>query len=300
MTTDPHFIVNPAAAGGRAARWWKYAWPVLNKRLTGATFTLSDRQHPLADRLAAAVSAGHTEIVGVGGDGTHHDLVNAAVDHALTSAFTYTPLPLGSGNDWCRTLRVPRHILQWLEMLEKSTVIDHRVGKLTYGEGRERHFVNAAGLAYDAAVVRRCADSDYKHRLIYPVLTALHLPAFQPPRLTLDYNGTQVVGTFHTINIGLGRYKGGGMELLPQASPTADTLALTYATGVPLHRIVTNSWRFYTGSIGRVEGVTTCHARVISVSGPTGLEADGEYLGTTPVRAELIGQRLRVRCGLRP
>ncbi|NJB86553.1 diacylglycerol kinase family enzyme [Lewinella marina] len=297
MISAPHFIVNPAAAGGRAARWWRYAWPVLLKRLPKATFSVADRQHSLADRLESAVGAVHREIVGVGGDGTHHDLVNAAVNRGLTQACTYTPLPLGSGNDWCRSLGVPRHILQWLQMVEEDRTILHRIGQLAYGDGNLRYFVNAAGLAYDAEVVRRSATAGYKHRLLYPFLTALHLPTYRPPALTLTYDGTRVAGQFHTIGFGMGRCKGGGMRVLPHAEPTADTLALTYAVDVPLHRIAANGWRLYTGSIGQVPGVTTTHASVITVEGTTGLEADGEYLGSSPVRAELTKARLKVRCG---
>lgn len=295
MNQAPHFILNPAAAGGRAARWWKYAWPVLQERLAGATFAVANDRYSLGDRLAAAVEQGREEIVGVGGDGTHHDLVNAAVDRSLTGAFTYTPLPLGSGNDWCRTLGVPRHILYWLRVFEDDVTQAHRIGRLVYGEEEVRYFINSAGLAFDAEVVRRSDATAYKHRFLYPLLTARYLPSFRPPELTLDYDGHRVTGRFHTIGFGIGRCKGGGMRMFPHADPTADTLALTFAADVPLRRIAAHGWRLYTGSIGRVPGVTTTHAKSISVAGTTGLEADGEYLGHSPVRADLIDQRLRVR-----
>jgi diacylglycerol kinase family enzyme len=250
--------------------------------------------------LLLAVREGHTFIVGVGGDGTHHDLVNALVVHDLLGQVTYAPLPLGSGNDWCRTLGIPRHILRWIEVIKKGNTIDHRIGKLTYEQGagpQVRYFINVAGLAYDAEVVRRSGTLPVRHRWMYPFLTLAYLKGFTQPELELRYDGQLVTGRFHTINLGIGRYNGGGMRLVPQADPTADTLALTYARNLPTGRIIANGWRFYTDTIGRVEGVTTTHARHVTISGATRLEADGELLGTAPVTAALIPRRLRVICG---
>ncbi|MBB4079261.1 YegS/Rv2252/BmrU family lipid kinase [Lewinella aquimaris] len=298
MPTDPHFIVNPAAAGGRALRWWKYALPVLQKRFGRISFAVSNERQSLAELTAAAVTAGHERLVGVGGDGTHHDIINALVHQNHTDRITYAPLPLGSGNDWCRTLRVPRHLIRWMQVYQKGKTINHRIGKLTFGAGAQvQYFINVAGLAYDAEVVRRSANLDWKHRLLYPLLTAAYLPGFQPPKLALKYDSHTIEGRFHTINLGIGRYNGGGMQPVPQADPTADILALTYAVNTPVNRIIRNSWRLFTPTIGEMEGVTTTHAREVTVTGPTGLEADGEFLGTGPVRAELIEQRLRVVCG---
>ena len=294
----PHFVVNPAAAGGRAARWWARALPVLQRHFPAMTYTVPASREGLREALLVAASGPADWLVGVGGDGTHHDLINVLVLEGLTNRFAYAPLPLGSGNDWCRTLGVPRHLLRWLEVMRAGRTIDHRIGKLTYGAGTQvRYFINVAGLAYDAEVVRRSGSVGFKHGLLYPLLTAAYLPGYRPPPLQLEFDDKVVEGRFHTINLGIGRYNGGGMRLVPQADPTADTLALTYAVDLPLGRIAANGWRFFTDTIGRVEGVTTTHARRVTVTGPTGLEADGEWLGEGPVVAELAGERLRVLCG---
>ena len=299
MSTAPHFIVNPSAASGRAARWWRFALPVLRRSFPDLRWSETDAVHSLADRVREAADAGARLLVGVGGDGTHHHIVNALVEQHRLSEVTYAPLPLGSGNDWCRTLAVPRHILRWIEVFRGGHDISHRVGKLTYGpEARIRYFVNVAGMAYDAYVVRRAESLSYKHRLLYPALTVAYLRDFTPPALELHYDDTLVADRFHTINLGIGRYNGGGMQLVPQADPTGDSLALTYARALPVSRILVNGWRFFTPTIGRVEGVTATHTSSVTVTGSTELEADGEYLGTGPVHAELLGQRLRVRCGI--
>ena len=294
----PHFIVNPAAAGGRAARWWARALPVLQRHFPAMTWAVAASRQALRQDVLTTASGPADWLVGVGGDGTHHDLINTLVGQGLTDRFTYAPLPLGSGNDWCRTLGVPRHILRWITVVRTGHTIEHRIGTLTYGaRAQVRYFCNVAGLAYDAEVVRRSGSVGFKHGLLYPLLTAAYLPGYRPPRLRLAYDDTVVEGCFHTINLGIGRYNGGGMRLVPQADPTADTLALTYAVDLPLGRIAANGWRFFTDTIGRVEGVTATHACRVIVTGETGLEADGEWLGRGPVTVELAEERLRVVCG---
>lgn len=293
----PHFVVNPAAASGRARRWWQLALPPLRKRFPGLSYAVADDADHLGELAVEAVREDHTLLVGVGGDGTHHDIVNALVRAGLTRHLTYAPLPLGSGNDWCRTLGIPRHLLRWMDALDRGKAIDHRIGQLTYGDN-SRYFLNVAGLAYDAEVVRRSASMGRNHRLLYPLLTAAYVAGYDPPRLIVEYDGYRIEGRFHTINFGIGRYNGGGMRLVPQASPTADTLALTYARDLPLRRIIANSWRFYTDTIGSVPGVTTTHADRVVITGATGLEADGEFLGNTKkVVAELANVRLGVLIG---
>ena len=301
MLPPPHFLVNPAAASGRALRWWRAALPVLQKHFPNLTFAVSDEQHTLDELVATALVQDRHFLIGVGGDGTHHDIVNGLVQHHALTQVTYAPLPLGSGNDWCRTLGIPRHILRWIDVIKRGHTIPHRIGKLTYQQGARtqvQHFVNVAGLAYDAEVVRRSAGLGLKHQFLYPILTLAYLRDFTPPELQLDYDGQTVSGRFHTINLGIGRYNGGGMRLVPQADPVADTLALTYAEGLPLSRILTNGWRFYTDSIGKVNGVTTTHATTVRITGLTGLEADGEWLGApTVVEASLSTERLQVVVG---
>lgn len=263
----------------------------------------------MATLAEAAVRSGKTHLVGVGGDGTHHDILNGIVRAGGLKAVTYAPLPLGTGNDWVRTLRTPRGPTAWLEMLLRRNLMHHRIGRLACtplvaaatasapGAPAVSCFLNVAGMAYDAEVVRRSEKARWKHRLLYPLLTLLYLKDFEPPTVTISYDGNTVTCPVHTVNFGIGRYNGGGMRLVPQADPTAETLALTFARRLPVWKILLSSWRFYTPTIGELAEVTTTHAREISitpVAGTTLLEADGELLGGAPVTATLLGESLRV------
>lgn len=277
------------------------------------TWAESTAGEGLTELARLAVAAGRTHLVGVGGDGTHHDILNGIVAADGLERVTYAPLPLGSGNDWVRTLGTPRKPEAWVRMVKKGKTLTHGVGCLSYATSlpditandgasskATRYFLNVAGMAYDAEVLRRVEAGRFKNKLMYPLETMLGLPGFTAPTVRIDYDGERWTGAVHTVNLGIGRYSGGGMRLVPQADPAAETLALTFAERLPVWRVIAESWRFYAGSIGRVKGVTLTEARSVVVtplSGTLELEADGEWLGAGTVEAGLLAERLRVIVG---
>ncbi len=251
----------------------------------------------MAALAQAAVRSGKIRLVGVGGDGTHHDVLNGIIAADGLDQVTYAPLPMGSGNDWVRTLKTPKRIADWLHMIQTEKTVSHAVGRLRYGAGETRYFLNVAGMAYDALVLRRAESSFYKHRFLYPAFTLWFLRDFTAPSVHIDYGYGTYTGPVHTINLGIGRYSGGGMRLVPHADPEANTLALTFAERLPLWKILLESWRFYAGSIGKVKGVTLEAVTSVHVNvefGTLELEADGEWLGEGDVVVDLLGDRLQV------
>lgn len=296
---DWHFLLNPAAARGKASKRWRAILPELIKELPNLSWAESTAHQGMAALAEAAVRAGHYQLVGIGGDGTHHEILNGIIAAGGLGRVTYAPLPLGTGNDWVRTLKTPRRINDWLKMLRAGRTIDHRIGRLVYNEegNSVRHFLNVAGMAYDAEVVRRSEQMRFKHRFLYPFLTLAFLKDFKAPKVRIAYHDEVFTGLVHTINFGIGRYSGGGMRLVPQADPQAETLALTFARRLPIWKILAESWRFYTGTIGAVKEVTLTHAPSVTVTplaGQLELEADGEWLGTGRVVVDLLAEKLKV------
>ncbi|MFT5999929.1 MAG: diacylglycerol kinase (ATP) [Neolewinella sp.] len=299
--TSWYFLVNPAARRGKALKRWQKILPQLRAALPEMTVAESTADLGMAHLATAVVRAGHTRLVGVGGDGTHHDVLNGIMDAAGLAKVTYVPLPLGTGNDWVRTLKTPRNIDRWLAMLREEKTMLHAVGQLRYTATdalpKTAYFLNVAGMAYDAEVVRRSEKARFKHRLIYPLQTLAYLRYFTAPTVRIDYDGESFTGPVHTINFGICRYSGGGMRLVPHADPARETLALTFARRLPILKILLESWRFYAGSIDRVKEVTMAHVRTVTVTplaGAAELEADGEWLGRAPVEVSLLEERLRV------
>ncbi|MCB0607523.1 MAG: diacylglycerol kinase family lipid kinase [Lewinellaceae bacterium] len=300
------FIVNPVAGNGAAAR----RWPALERRLRQTwpdlEFAMTNGPGHAAQLAEEAVARGFRRIIAVGGDGINHEAANGILrqKHVPPAEITYCLLPFGTGNDWRRTHRIPIETEPWIAMVEAGHTTFQDVGLVSFfrdGRQDQRFFVNVAGLGYDGFVVRfvGARRSPVLNRLYYlfMIFRCLFLYKLRKARLTFD--DRTVEDRFYTINAGIGRYSGGGMQLVPHAVTDDGLLALTYAENVSKWTVVINTWRFYNGSLGQHPRIHTHHCREIRVETapgemPTLVEADGEFLGETPVRISLLPTALKI------
>ena len=299
-------IVNPAAANGKVSK----VWPEIARRLhrEGINFSMTRTQYRgHATRLAEeAVQAGFRHLIAVGGDGTNHEVINGLLRQKTVPSckIIYTLLPVGTGNDWVRTYGIPNKLDAWLDMLDHGHWIRQDAGLVTYGESSRqkiRYFVNVAGMAYDAFVVQFGETNRFwvRNRFAYLLLILRCLIRYRLPQGIIIADGQRICQRFYTINVGICRFSGGGMQLVPQALPDDGLLALTYAGPISKLGVLFNTWRFYNGSIGKHPQVTTLQVRTVSVSVPQGapqipLEADGEYLGCSPAQFSIIPDALTI------
>lgn len=299
-------IVNPAAANGKVGR----IWPTLERQIAACLqdYTVCFTAYSGHGVILAmdAVNAGFRHLIGVGGDGTNHEVTNGILQQKVVPSpeIFYTLLPVGTGNDWIRTHRIPRTMEAWLQMLEEGYCIQQEVGLVSYsndGERSERYFVNVAGMAYDAFVVLSGTKwrSWISNRFFYLLLMLRCLFRYRLSEAVIETDGRTIRQLFYTINVGICRYSGGGMQLVPQADPTDGQLALTFVGPVSKLGVIFNTWRFYNGSIGRHSKIETTQARKVRVKAPPSappvlLEADGEFLGSGPAEFSLIPRALTI------
>lgn len=105
-----HFIVNPKAARGRAARLVEPIRRIAQDRGHTAQVHVCDGLEAMAQRFASW-SPGQ-RVVAVGGDGTCHQML----PHVLAGGHEFGLVPAGSGNDWARATGL------WGRPLEEQVV----------------------------------------------------------------------------------------------------------------------------------------------------------------------------------
>jgi YegS/Rv2252/BmrU family lipid kinase len=297
-------IANPVSGGGAMQR----RWPAIEKALreTGLNYTLHFTTGPgHAARLADdAALKGYRYVLGIGGDGTNHEIVNglASQKHVPITQMHYALLPAGSGNDWARQYNLPTDPVKRLRALVQPQTRFQDLGLVHFrtpdGRPDRRYFANVAGLAYDGFIGKKLRENKVTNRFHYLALVMKYLFEYRltPARITFD--GQTADDHFYTINVGLCRYSGGGMQLVPHAVPDDGLFALTFARKVSKLTVLLQTGRFYKGTLlehPRIEGYQAKEITVEALGGmPTLLEADGEFLGETPVRFELLEKQLNV------
>jgi YegS/Rv2252/BmrU family lipid kinase len=299
------FIVNPAGGGG----WVKKRWPDLAKQLqsAGVEFEARFTKHPwhAAELVAEAIAQGFRQVVAVGGDGTAHEVVNGIFSQKTCppEEVTFALLPVGTGNDWVKTHHIPRNFSRWLTCFQKGRTTFQDIGSLTFqsgGETQHRFFLNVAGLSYDGYVVKKTSEQSARlpSAIHYMWAMVRYLFAFRLPPARVIFDEKKLEGKFYTINIGICRYSGGGMQLVPQAVTDDGRLALTVARKIPKLMVLLSSPLFYLGKIGwhpQASLFTTEKVEVEPLSEmPVYVEADGEYLGEAPVRVEVLKRKLKI------
>ncbi len=302
------FIVNPVGGGGAVRKRWPAIEALL--RASGIAFdaVFTERRFHAAELAERAIAEGRRHLVAVGGDGTAHEVVNGIMRQTTCppDEVTFTLMPVGTGNDWVKTHHIPKNSSQWVEFLKNGQTTFQDVGWLTYHDGggeQKRYFINVAGLSYDAYVARR--SEAYKMQLsstiFYLLLIFRCLFEFRVPRLRVVFDGNTVEKPLYTINIGICRYSGGGLQLVPHAIPDDGKLALTLAGHISKLGVLLITPFFYSGNIGWHPKVSMFQVEEILVEAadhqPVLVEADGEFLGEGPVRAGVMERRLKVLVG---
>lgn len=305
MSEQPfwHIIANPAARGGAMEKHWPQIERHLQDLGFAYTVQFTERRGHAAQLVENALLKGGRHILGIGGDGSNHEIVHGIFSQQFvpTSEISYALLPFGTGNDWAREHGIPTAPRRRLEKLLEGKTTLQDIGLVKYqceGQEHSRYFVNVAGMAYDGFIGKKLIENPARNKAHYLLKVVQYLSEYRLSKTRIVFDNQCVEDFFYTINIGLCRFSGGGMQLVPQAIPDDGLFALTFARKISKLEVLLQTSRFYKGTIlqhPRIEGHQARSIRVEHIGDtPTLLEADGEFLGETPVEFVLLERALRV------
>lgn len=292
-------IVNLQADNGKMAKHWPEIRKKLAELLPQADFRISSQRGAATALVAEGIDSGIRHFLAVGGDGTAHQVVNGLMQQtSIPSAeLVFALLPFGTGNDWIKTHGIPKQWSVWKAMFIAGKIQQQNVGHIQFAEG-ERYFINVAGFAYDAFVVRFLQGGKrwLSPKLFYFWATFRCLFSYQPQRGIIQYNDNKDQEAFYTINIGVCKYSGGGMQFVPHADPSSNQLALTYVGQLSKLRVALNSYRFYEGRIAQFKPAILAKTATVNIHPNEGqeilIEADGEFLGSCPAAVSFLSAAL--------
>ena len=146
-----------------------------------------------------------------GGDGT----LNAAVDALVDTNLPLGILPLGTANDLARTLEIPTSLPKACKIIAKG-----QVQRIDLGWVNNKHFFNVASLGLSVQITQ-LLTKETKRRwgvFAYAVTALQAIWQTRPFSAEIRLNGNSIrVKTFQ-IAVGNGRYYGGGMAVVHDAT----------------------------------------------------------------------------------
>jgi YegS/Rv2252/BmrU family lipid kinase len=283
-------IVNPVAGRGRAQRAADRLKKALAQR--DAAFEIAYSEYPghTVELARACAQSGDARVLCVGGDGTVFEAANGL----LGSDTALGVIPAGTGNDFARTLGLPKDPVLAMDALLAAPVRAVNVCHLN-----DRIFLNVCGAGFDAAVV---TASERAKRFcggmlpyLYGVLHALF--TYAPQHFTLEIGGEtgeKIQRALLMVSVANGQYIGGGMHVAPMARLDDDLLDLIMISAMPRWRIPLLLPRFIDGSFIKLKKVAEHRrCREVRIASPgMCMQMDGEVASVEEALLRVGNQRL--------
>lgn len=247
----------------------------------------------LVAALEQVCGEGHDLVVVGGGDGT----VSAAAGLVAGTDLTLGVLPLGTANDFARTLEIPDDLEAACGALAHGKVVDVDVGR-----ARGRAFLNVASVGLSVGVTDALTPG-LKRRLgplAYPVATLLAYRRHRPFTARLefpdgDHEPVELVDLLQ-VAIGNGRHYGGGNAVSPTAGIDDHLLDVYAIVRGRLRDHVSIARLLKDGSFvhhDRVHHLTTRRMRLVTDE-VMPVNLDGEIASATPALFEIERNGLHV------
>ena len=260
----------------------------------GATYPVRDPVRlPETVREVLHEGSGHRLLILGGGDGS----VSSVVDFLAHRDVVLGLLPLGTANDFARTLGIPADVEKACETVAEGKVVD-----VDLGLAGDNYYVNVASVGLSVGVTQALTPG-LKRRigaLAYPAAAIRAFLGHEPfsARLTFPEGDHEPVeyGRLLQVAVGNGRFYGGGMVVAPE-SGIDDRRLDVYAIEMGRRRDLIGVARYLkSGDFIRNESVVHLRTERVRLETEPDLpiNIDGELVARTPQDFSVARNALKV------
>jgi diacylglycerol kinase (ATP) len=206
-------VANPAAGHGKAGRLIGKVTTALHRLRVPHEIRITE-SGPDVERLARAAADGGARIVAaLGGDGT----ASLAANGILGTGAALAALPAGTGDDFAKAIGAGE-LDTAVGLLANPTIVDLDVIEVTTGADK-RTFINIAGAGFDSEVNETANGMTANLGATGTYIAALlkTLSRCSPAAFTIQVDDERMELDAMLVEVGSGRWTGGGMKVLPNA-----------------------------------------------------------------------------------
>jgi diacylglycerol kinase (ATP) len=302
-------IISAAAGGGRAARHEQAIRDALDRRAM-LEFLYPESLDALRAALALEIRAATPLVAIGGGDGTLHHAANAIGDAPLTLA----PLPIGTGNDFCRSLGLGPPLAPALDAIRAGHT--RAVDLLDVNGVR---VLTVAGLGVVSSSALQVGRYSRRGHMARPLVRAFGSLAYlgaagarlllQPRlarhavvrwRLAADADWQQVDGRYYGIFLACRASLGAGLRLPLDFAPDDGRFEIVLVERSPRLSVTMQLPKLRSGRHvpPNILSIHQAEEAVVEWPDRTAIVGDGEDLGmATTIEVRLLPKALRVTGG---
>lgn len=272
-------IINPAAGNGRAAQIGREAERILRERgIVFETHLTQHRGHATHLAREAALRGAET-VIAFGGDGT----ITETAAGLRGSQTALGIVPAGTGNDFIKTVGIPKEPMEALEF-----ILSHPARSVDTGMAGDRFFINVCGAGFDVMVLDFAEKAKARVSGIWPYLYGVFraIKAFKPIRMHIEIGEDTVLdGEYMICSVGNGRYIGGGIPITPLSYVTNGVFEILVVDAVARWKIPFYLPSLMMGTLYKRKPAHRYQAkRCLLACDGMRLNLDGEIIPTESVR----------------
>lgn len=288
--------------------FYREIFPTLKQKFEVVVFETQHAKHAI-ELAATACAENFDYIIAAGGDGTLNQVLNGVLENPITGIRVDTNqgvpalgiIPLGTGNDFARMCGIKADANQIASLIEQNNPKPTDIGKINCseesGEKLTKYFINVCSMGMGPAVVKRLMKSN---RSLGPLLTYLKAITqtfftHQPQEIAAKTKQWEWSGKMRVLAIANGQSFGNQMFIAPDAL-SDDGLFSTFVAGdLTLLRFLF--------CLQKIKGkkkikddlicYNECTSIEVSAPEPCPIEAEGEWMGWLPMKAEMLTKRIK-------
>ena len=233
------------------------------------------------------------DIVVAGGDGTLNGVVNGLATDAKNVCIGI--VPLGTGNDFARTLGLPSSIEDNIDILRSAQT--KRIDLVRVKSRRARYFVNVSAGGFSGMVGEKMTPKIKRTwgPLAYIRGAAAALPklhAYHTQILLDDHE--QLSAELYNVVVANGRFVAGGLPIAPDADPSDGLLEVVLIPKLGAREIALLAAEIVLGKHLSSKPTVFRRAKKISVRSRPGMcfNVDGELVGNAPAVFQILPRAL--------
>jgi diacylglycerol kinase (ATP) len=300
-------IINPTAGGGKTKKDWPDIAQILEREGIKFIPYFTDRRLHASIIARNKIKEGYSKIIVVGGDGTMNEVINGvfAQKRIHTTEVMLGMISVGTGNDWAKTFNIPADYEGAVKTIKLQKTFIQDAGLVNYrrnGKEWNRYFINIAGMGFGARVVERTNRMKEKGKsgpFLYFYNIFYSLIRYRSKKAVIEIDGKSYNRKIFSLNVGIGKYNGGGMIQVPHAIADDGLYSITLIKKIGRLNVLANIKKLYNGNITNHSKVETYMAKSVQINGSTllKLETDGESLGHVPVSFQIVPRSVTVVSG---
>lgn len=276
---------------------------------------LSEYAGHLPKLVLEAVQSGFQSFVVAGGDGSVNELINGLVQAFTTdntidwekiSQCRLGIIPMGTGNDLCKTLNISSSLEDLKQLIDKQQTSCIDIGKASFFDKKKkehhRFFVNITDVGMGGVIVENLENEKgwLSKSVRYQIQIAKTFFTYNKSLVNVSHENIQYQGKAMNVIVANGKYFGNGLGIAPEAEVNDGLMDI-----VILGDIGVLDYLKHLGTVKKCQRLS--HPEVfyykseeIMITSADNrelpIDMDGEFVGYAPLKIINISQRIHFYC----